>query len=668
MNTIICPRDNLVGFVQEGDATIVLRNPSTGARITIPLASVLSQHPDCSVVIADSEDDGAEKLAKARERSVTFDFALMLFDKDLPISVRKNAVEVLSEQLYKSENRNYLLDIVLATPLPATADVDGALEATTDSKLVFDLVKLIKDSAPRAKLASDAWLATRSHHLIGPGDQERVHSSFIGAGVFRCMVEEGKTQAGVEIILEKFVVLLRNVVDARIIRDFANEYKRTLPLGKASRPKTATPWAAASARQSKPAEMDSVQDKVANEVRKRTIEKVGQNRVGSWIPDSAKWIYSHGVIGGAAGVLADSEGIALAGAIGSVGALLAAKAVPEFFSLDPMRRLLNNQKVVQILQKKVSEDLEFSFLDSQSTVDVTLSAMREFLVTAAIQDPEIGTFDRRIRRGYKWMLRTCVKNDPEYQRCLRELAGFCQKFGPIKIATAAVCAAIVAMLNELSAEYRDNPGVSFTTSFYPINGRMLFESLLTKCDVHFAIGNLEALVLADSGDKLPLKIIGPLFGQRQSIYVSTRRRAGIRSGIWVFEKASTQFQYHLGIGVPRNSHENIVTDARQIPDLVENIPPGDMIIAWSPLSSVLDKRRDYAIVPQSEYTNHFLLFGNKLVFRPKEFPLDAFLTVFLCEWRRRVNGSNNLVNSLRRDHDFMTAFALGAGHEWVPEM
>src|SRR5262249_48634062 len=158
-----------------------------------------------------------------------------------------------------------------------------------------------------------------------------------------------------------------------------------------------------------------------------------------------------------------------------------------------------------------------------------------------------------------------------------------------------------------------------------INGRTLFDSLRSNCDLDFAIGPLEALVFADEERQLPLRLIGPLFGERQYVFVSTKKRAGFRSGVWVFDRSSAKFQYHVGLGIPRSAGEQSFDNARDVPDLVENIPPSDLVIAWDPVSSVLSGRKDYAIVPQSEYIVHFILLGHLRVFRKGVFPLPEFL-------------------------------------------
>ena len=95
---------------------------------------------------------------------------------------------------------------------------------------------------------------------------------------------------------------------------------------------------------------------------------------------------------------------------------------------------------------------------------------------------------------------------------------------------------------------------------------------------------------------------------------------------------------------------------------------GDMVIAWDPLSSVQSRRKDFAVVHHSEYLVHFVLLGHRHILAKNRFPVHDFLAVLLSEWRRRKRLRDDLVESLRRDHHFMTAFARGSGHQWTPEV
>jgi hypothetical protein len=377
---------------------------------------------------------------------------------------------------------------------------------------------------------------------------------------------------------------------------------------------------------------------------------------------------SGGVLGTGLGALIGPEAAFIGGAVGSVGALLAAKFAPEYFANTAIYRFLSNRKVVAILAAKIGADLDHSFLNSQGDFDRAMSAMRSFLEAAHAEDPAIPTLESLVMRGFRWSVATADVGEEQLGQHLRRLAVYCRANGPIRFGASAISCAPIAIVRDLHRRFADEFGVEFAVEADEINGRMFFDSLRTTCELDFAVGPLEALVLSDPDRQLPLRIIGPVCGQRQLVFVSTKKRVGLRSGVWVFSRSSAKFQYQVGVGMPRNVEEQAYDDARQVPDLVESIPAGDLVIAWDPLSSVLDGRKDVTVVQHSEYIVHFVLLGHRHVFRKNQFPLHDFLAVFLAEWRRRRQTRDGLVELLRRDPRFMTAFARGAGHRWTPEV
>lgn len=153
---ILCPRDNLGGFVSDASKSVVLRHQATGVQQRMSIGSVVSRFPDSTFTDAASQDDAIKQLGEARERSASLDFSLMLMDGELPLEVRQKAAQVLSELLAKPENLEYVLDLVLASPLPPDADTEGARKATADSTKASELVTLMIECDSRSQSASNA--------------------------------------------------------------------------------------------------------------------------------------------------------------------------------------------------------------------------------------------------------------------------------------------------------------------------------------------------------------------------------------------------------------------------------------------------------------------------------------------------------------------------------
>lgn len=373
-------------------------------------------------------------------------------------------------------------------------------------------------------------------------------------------------------------------------------------------------------------------------------------------------------VGATIGSIVGPEGAAVGAAVGSVGALLAAKTAPEYFQNTILRGYFSNRKILKLLREKIDADFGYSFLTSQGTFDQAMDSARRMLHAANSTDESIDRLESRLPRGFRWNLSATDGDAEIFAQRITRLGEYCRAHGPIRIGSAATCPATIGIFRDLHSRFAQTAGLQIHTPCDEINGRDFFQSLQTACDLDFAIGPLEALVLADPERKLPLRILGPMFGVRQRIFVSTKKHRGFRHGIWVFSRSSAKLQYQVGLAIPRSADEQEIPDARQIPDLVENIPPADMVIAWDPLSSVFSKRPDFAVVHHSEYTVHFMLFAHRRLIAPRRFPLQDFLGVVLTEWRRFQRNHDSLVDGLRRDHRYMKAFASGSGHQWMHEM
>lgn len=376
-----------------------------------------------------------------------------------------------------------------------------------------------------------------------------------------------------------------------------------------------------------------------------------------------------GLLGGALlGSLAGPGGTEIGAAIGSVSALLAAKFAPAFFRDSTIYGRLNNRRVFTLLKEKLQADFSYSFLTSQGTFDNAMASASTMLKEAHSTEPSIGTLESRLPRNFHWTMSGIGSpTSPAFAKSLSRLGEYCRSSGPIRVGCPAIACAAIGILRDMSNRFHESEGIRVEVSCEEINGRDFFTAIRTSCELDFAIGPVEALVLCDPDKKLPLRVLGPLFGERQRVFVSTKKRSGIHSGVWVFSRSSAKFQYLVGLEISPRHSEQEVTDARQIPDLVESIPPGDVIIAWDPVSSVLSGRRDFTVVPHSDYLIHFFLCGHRRVFSRGAFPVDDFLRVFLTHWRCFQHNPTSLIRVLSRDPAYMRAFATGAGHNWTDQ-
>ena len=129
--------------------------------------------------------------------------------------------------------RDYVLDITLASPLPREIDLEGARSSAKRWDQVQSLVDTMIECQPRVRIAYAAWLATRENPLVRNSGVENVLGTLINFGVFRRLVEEGRTQAEMQSLKTSIVFDqgLNERCDARILTAFIAEYSSGLPAG-----------------------------------------------------------------------------------------------------------------------------------------------------------------------------------------------------------------------------------------------------------------------------------------------------------------------------------------------------------------------------------------------------------------------------------------------------
>ncbi|MBX7132678.1 MAG: tetratricopeptide repeat protein [Fimbriimonadaceae bacterium] len=162
---------------------------------------------------------------------------MMLFDSGLGIELRKSIATELEALLSSEKNREYTLDIILAVPLPDSADVAGAKEASAHQDITAKYIGQIVGAQARAKHVHMAWHAFKSHPMVRDADVLR--GTLIRYGVFRRLTLEATTQFETDALVGTLIFTdgLREECDPRIIHAFASEYKTRLPLGNGVRNK-----------------------------------------------------------------------------------------------------------------------------------------------------------------------------------------------------------------------------------------------------------------------------------------------------------------------------------------------------------------------------------------------------------------------------------------------
>ena len=231
---VLCPRDNIVGLLSEDQQAVTTLTPSTLSGRAVPTGDFRARFADSSVIQVDSKEDAFDRLSEFQDRSLALDFTLLLFDEQVKGKTKADIAAELDEMLADKSCHDYVVDILFASPLPEAADAIGALEAASGKLSCASLIQLILDCQNRVRFAYDAWLSLRVNPMVTPAVIDDIRGAMVSQGVFRRLVERGKTQVEVDSIRGRIILEANEnkKCDARILTSFISGYSAKLPVGR----------------------------------------------------------------------------------------------------------------------------------------------------------------------------------------------------------------------------------------------------------------------------------------------------------------------------------------------------------------------------------------------------------------------------------------------------
>ena len=201
------------------------------------VAEYLVRHTDAFVFEASDDSDVHSKLALSRDNMFSLEFTLALFDELLPADVRKQVAASLEDKLANDANRIYVLDIVLASPLPSTTNVQSTSAMVSSYARVTALMDLIAECQPRAAKLCEHWKTMRSDAMVAQSGFEESTGVLIKFGIFRRLATEAKTKLELDDLKPQLLLApqLSERCDARILTKLLNLYRNDLPQGAKSK-------------------------------------------------------------------------------------------------------------------------------------------------------------------------------------------------------------------------------------------------------------------------------------------------------------------------------------------------------------------------------------------------------------------------------------------------
>ncbi len=196
----------------------------------IALGDYLARFPATACRNINSTDELPHVLRELSDQSSALDFCLMLFDPELSLPLRRRAADELEKLLASDVNQHYVLDIMLAHPLPQNTDFKAAAAAAAEAhKATRRLLDLLEESRLRCESAFMAWLVIQSRPRVANPGADSVRSRLMASGFLRTTVVELTTQTEV---LTRGPALIREMshgLSIELLQEFLAEYSLRLP-------------------------------------------------------------------------------------------------------------------------------------------------------------------------------------------------------------------------------------------------------------------------------------------------------------------------------------------------------------------------------------------------------------------------------------------------------
>lgn len=184
-HALVSPAGNAVGVLSNDRAFVTLVSDADGSRLKVSTEQFIRTNSDFSVIDVDDENDAIRQLDERIIQSRCLDMTLFMFDPEIEVELREELADELNPMLQEKANRDYVLDIMLASPLPRTADADGAIVASDRAIDVHSLILEVVERQAQVEILHETWAATSREQLARQTGPKLFHGALIRCGVFR---------------------------------------------------------------------------------------------------------------------------------------------------------------------------------------------------------------------------------------------------------------------------------------------------------------------------------------------------------------------------------------------------------------------------------------------------------------------------------------------------
>ena len=230
------------------------------------------------------------------------------------------------------------------------------------------------------------------------------------------------------------------------------------------------------------------------------------------------------------------------------------------------------------------------------------------------------------------------------------------KATPLVINVGSYNAACIAVMQSLRRRF----GLETRTDFQGLSGRQQVLHLYNEEGTDFLFAPHVPVLLVGDHAALDYRRITPVHSYEQVLLQKSGAGRGRKRKLLVYKGGYPEEQLLARVAIPDSAEPEMVGGLEKLLEKVQDLGPGDMVIAWEPLASGLESQNTF--VRRSEYRCWVSLHCHKRWHRGALRDLkEQFLRLFASEWAYCRWNSEWAIECLGLEPRALESFIAGSG-------
>jgi DNA-binding winged helix-turn-helix (wHTH) protein len=227
---------------------------------------------------------------------------------------------------------------------------------------------------------------------------------------------------------------------------------------------------------------------------------------------------------------------------------------------------------------------------------------------------------------------------------------------PVAVNVGSYAPACISVLQSLRRRY----GLEVHTGPADLSGRQQILRLAHDADADFLLAPHAPFLLVGDGRALDYRWMTPVHAYEQIVLRAPGSARGGRRKLLVYKGGSPEEQVMAGVGIPSSAEPEMIGSLEKLLEAVRGLAAGDMVIAWEPLATGLESKREFTRL--AAFTCWLSLYCHKRWQRGAMHSLrNQFRQLFITEWIHCRNNREWALECLAMELEAVELFSASSG-------